>query len=115
MHVQYLVRVSESEIAVAVMLLEKQLAVMFMLADLSKMPHLLIAGSTGSGKSVGINMIVSSLLYTKHPSEVKFVMVDPKKIELSFYNKLRKHYLAVSPDLDEEIITNPQNAVLMLK
>jgi S-DNA-T family DNA segregation ATPase FtsK/SpoIIIE len=60
-------------------------------------------------------MIVSSLLYTKHPSEVKFVMVDPKKIELSFYNKLRKHYLAVSPDLDEEIITNPQNAILALK
>ncbi|MBK7500931.1 MAG: DNA translocase FtsK 4TM domain-containing protein [Ignavibacteriales bacterium] len=84
-------------------------------ADLAKMPHLLIAGSTGSGKSVGINMIVSSLLYTKHPSEVKFVMVDPKKIELSFYNKLRKHYLAVSPDLDEEIITNPQNAILALK
>jgi len=84
-------------------------------ADLAKMPHLLVAGSTGSGKSVGINMIVSSLLYTKHPSEVKFVMVDPKKIELSFYNKLRKHYLAVSPDLDEEIITNPQNAILALK
>lgn len=83
--------------------------------DLSKMPHLLIAGSTGSGKSVGINMIVSSLLYSKHPSEVKFIMVDPKKIELSFYNKLRRHYLAVSPDLDEEIITAPQNAVLMLK
>jgi S-DNA-T family DNA segregation ATPase FtsK/SpoIIIE len=84
-------------------------------ADLAKMPHLLVAGSTGSGKSVGINMIVSSLLYTKHPSEVKFVMVDPKKIELSFYNKLRKHYLAVSPDLDEEIITSPQNAILALK
>lgn len=83
--------------------------------DLSKMPHLLIAGSTGSGKSVGINMIVSSLLYCKHPSEVKFIMVDPKKIELSFYSKLRRHYLAVSPDLDEEIITAPQNAVLMLK
>jgi len=85
------------------------------IADLALMPHLLIAGSTGSGKSVGINMIVSSLLYTKHPSEVKFVMVDPKKIELSFYNKLRRHYLAVSPDLEEEIITAPQNAVLMLK
>ncbi len=84
-------------------------------ADLAKMPHLLVAGSTGSGKSVGINMIVSSLLYTKLPSEVKFVMVDPKKIELSFYNKLRKHYLAVSPDLDEEIITSPQNAILALK
>ncbi|MGB8318205.1 MAG: DNA translocase FtsK [Ignavibacteriaceae bacterium] len=85
------------------------------MADLAKMPHMLIAGSTGSGKSVGINMIIASLLYSKQPSEVKLVMIDPKKIELSFYNKLRKHYLAVSPDLDEEIITNPQNAVLLLK
>ncbi len=85
------------------------------ITDLSQMPHLLIAGSTGSGKSVGINMIISSLLFTKHPSEVKFILIDPKKIELSFYNNLRKHYLAVSPDLDEEIITIPQNAVLMLK
>ncbi len=85
------------------------------ITDLSQMPHLLIAGSTGSGKSVGINMIISSLLFTKHPSEVKFVLIDPKKIELSFYNNLRKHYLAVSPDLDEEIITAPQNAILMLK
>ncbi len=85
------------------------------ITDLAKMPHLLIAGSTGSGKSVGINMIISSLLYTKEPSEVKLIMIDPKKIELSFYNKLRRHYLAVSPDLDEEIITNPQNAVLLLK
>ncbi len=84
-------------------------------ADLSKMPHLLIAGSTGSGKSVGINMLVASLLYAKMPSEVKLIMIDPKKIELSFYNKLRRHYLAVSPDLDEEIITSPQNAVLLLK
>lgn len=85
------------------------------MADLAKMPHMLIAGSTGSGKSVGINMIIASLLYTKQPSEVKLIMIDPKKIELSFYNKLRKHYLAVSPDLDEEIITSPQNAVLLLK
>jgi DNA segregation ATPase FtsK/SpoIIIE, S-DNA-T family len=85
------------------------------ITDLAKMPHMLIAGSTGSGKSVGINMIISSFLYTKQPSEVKLIMIDPKKIELSFYNKLRKHYLAVSPDLDEEIITNPQNAVLLLK
>jgi S-DNA-T family DNA segregation ATPase FtsK/SpoIIIE len=85
------------------------------LADLSKMPHLLIAGSTGSGKSVGINMIVSSLLYTKEPMEVKLAMIDPKKIELSFYKKLRRHFLTVSPDLDEEIITSPQNAVLLLK
>ncbi|OGU63739.1 MAG: cell division protein FtsK [Ignavibacteria bacterium RBG_16_36_9] len=85
------------------------------LTDLSLMPHLLIAGSTGSGKSVGINMIISSLLYSKIPADVKFILVDPKKIELSFYNKLRRHYLAVSPDIDEEIITLPQNAVLMLK
>jgi len=85
------------------------------IADLAKMPHLLIAGSTGSGKSVGINMIIASLLYSKQPSEVKLIMIDPKKIELSFYNKLRRHFLAVSPDLEEEIITNPQNAVLLLK
>jgi len=85
------------------------------IADLSKMPHLLIAGSTGSGKSVGINMIIASLLYMKQPNEVKLIMIDPKKIELSFYNKLRRHYLAVSPDLEEEIITNPQNAVILLK
>ncbi len=85
------------------------------ITDLAKMPHLLIAGSTGSGKSVGINMIISSLLYSKHPSEVKLAIIDPKKIELSFYNNLRKHFLAVSPDLDEEIITVPQNAVILLK
>jgi S-DNA-T family DNA segregation ATPase FtsK/SpoIIIE len=103
---------SEAELPLA---LGKTISGDVYVADLAKMPHLLIAGSTGSGKSVGINMIISSLLYSKHPSEVKFTMVDPKKIELSFYNKLRKHYLAVSPDLDEEIITNPQNAVLMLK
>jgi DNA segregation ATPase FtsK/SpoIIIE, S-DNA-T family len=107
-------RINESEVELP-LALGKTISGDVYVADLAKMPHLLIAGSTGSGKSVGINMIVSSLLYTKHPSEVKFVMVDPKKIELSFYNKLRKHYLAVSPDLDEEIITNPQNAVLVLK
>jgi S-DNA-T family DNA segregation ATPase FtsK/SpoIIIE len=83
--------------------------------DLAKMPHLLIAGSTGSGKSVGINMIITSLLYSKHPSEVKFVIIDPKKIELSFYKKLSKHFLAVSPDLEEEIITTPSNSLLALK
>jgi S-DNA-T family DNA segregation ATPase FtsK/SpoIIIE len=85
------------------------------ITDLSKMPHLLIAGSTGSGKSVGINMIISSLLYSKDPLEIKLAMIDPKKIELSFYKKLRRHFLAVCPDLDEEIITAPQNAVLLLK
>src|ERR1035437_1152022 len=83
--------------------------------DLAKMPHMLIAGSTGAGKSVGINMIIASLLYSKSPEDIKLILLDPKKIELSFYKKLRKHFLAVSPNLDEEIITNPQNAVLLLK
>jgi DNA segregation ATPase FtsK/SpoIIIE, S-DNA-T family len=83
--------------------------------DLAKMPHLLIAGSTGSGKSVGINTIIISLIYRLHPSDVKFVIIDPKKIELTLFKKLRNHYLAVSPDLDEEIITEANNAVLVLK
>jgi DNA segregation ATPase FtsK/SpoIIIE, S-DNA-T family len=83
--------------------------------DLSKMPHLLIAGSTGSGKSVGINTIITSLIYRLHPSDVKFVIIDPKKIELTLFKKLRNHYLAVSPDLNEEIITEASNAVLVLK
>ncbi len=83
--------------------------------DLTKMPHLLIAGSTGSGKSVGINTILTSLIYRLHPSEVKFLIIDPKKIELSLYRKLKHHFLAVSKDVDEEILTTPQNAVLALK
>jgi len=83
--------------------------------DLAKMPHLLIAGSTGSGKSVGINTILTSLIYRLHPSDVKFVIIDPKKIELTLFKKLRNHYLAVSPDLDEDIITEANNAVLVLK
>ena len=83
--------------------------------DLAKMPHLLIAGATGSGKSVGINTILTSLIYRLHPSDVKFIIIDPKKIELSQYGKLRNHYLAVSPDIEEEIVTTPANAVLVLK
>jgi S-DNA-T family DNA segregation ATPase FtsK/SpoIIIE len=83
--------------------------------DLSKMPHILIAGSTGSGKSVGINTILASLLYRMHPSDLKLVIIDPKKIELSQYAKLRQHFLAISPDVEEEIITSPRNAVLALK
>ena len=83
--------------------------------DLAKMPHLLIAGSTGSGKSVGINTILASLLYRLHPSDLKLVIIDPKKIELAQYAKLRSHFLAVSPDVDEDIITTPRNAVLALK
>jgi len=83
-------------------------------ADLSKMPHLLIAGATGSGKSVGINTIIMSLVYAVNPAKVKFMMVDPKKLELSLYRSLRDHYLLWRPDLDEEIITQPKNAVSML-
>ncbi len=83
--------------------------------DLAKMPHVLIAGATGMGKSVGINTVIASLLYRLHPSEVKFILVDPKKIELSLYLKLQNHFLAVSPDIDEKIITQPNNAVLALK
>ncbi len=83
--------------------------------DLTKMPHLLIAGATGSGKSVGINTLLAGLLYRLHPSDVKFIIIDPKKIELTPYAKLKYHFLAVSPDLDEEIITTPENAVSILK
>jgi DNA segregation ATPase FtsK/SpoIIIE-like protein len=83
--------------------------------DLAKAPHLLIAGATGSGKSVGINAILASLLYRMHPRDLKFVIIDPKKIELSQYKALRDHFIARCPDIDEEIITQPQNAVLALK
>ncbi len=83
--------------------------------DLSKMPHLLIAGATGSGKSVGINTLMASLLFRMHPSDVKFVIIDPKKIELTQYAKLKYHYLAVSPDLQKEIITSPDDAVSVLR
>ena len=74
--------------------------------DLTKMPHLLMAGATGQGKSVGLNAVISSLLYKKHPAEVKFVLVDPKKIELTLYNKIERHYLAKLPDSNESIITD---------
>jgi DNA segregation ATPase FtsK/SpoIIIE, S-DNA-T family len=83
--------------------------------DLSKMPHLLIAGSTGSGKSVGINTIIASLLYRMHPSDLKMVIVDPKKIEMAQYAKLKNHFLAISPDAGEEIVTTPHSAVLALR
>jgi S-DNA-T family DNA segregation ATPase FtsK/SpoIIIE len=83
--------------------------------DLAKMPHLLIAGSTGSGKSVGINTILVSLLYRLHPSDLKLVIIDPKKIELAQYARLKHHFLAVSPDINEQIITTPGNAVIVLR
>tara|TARA_A100001011_G_scaffold7041_1_gene8027 strand:+ start:33255 stop:35525 length:2271 start_codon:yes stop_codon:yes gene_type:complete len=74
------------------------------IVDLTKMPHLLMAGATGQGKSVGINAIITSILYKKHPAEVKFVLVDPKKIELSIFNKIERHYLAKLPESDDAII-----------
>jgi len=74
------------------------------IVDLTKMPHLLTAGATGQGKSVGINAILTSILYKKHPAEVKFVLVDPKKIELSIFNKIERHYLAKLPESDDAII-----------
>ncbi|MDR2085474.1 MAG: DNA translocase FtsK [Bacteroidales bacterium] len=80
-------------------------------ADLTKMPHLLVAGATGQGKSVGLNAIITSLLYKKHPAQLKFVMIDPKKVELSLFSKIEKHYLAKLPDLDEAIITDTKHVV----
>ncbi len=79
--------------------------------DLTKTPHLLVAGATGQGKSVGLNAILTSLLYKKHPSQLKLVLVDPKKVELTLYKKLEKYFLAMLPDADEPIITDTQKVV----
>lgn len=79
--------------------------------DLAKMPHLLMAGATGQGKSVGLNIILTSLLYKKHPSQLKLVLVDPKKVELTLFNKVEKHFLAKLPDSDEPIITDTSKVV----
>ena len=79
--------------------------------DLTKMPHLLMAGATGQGKSVGLNAVLTSLLYKKHPAEVKFVLVDPKKVELTIYNTIERHYLAKLPDADEPIITDNSKVI----
>ena len=83
-------------------------------ADLTKMPHLLMAGATGQGKSVGINVVLSSLLYKKHPAEVKFVLVDPKKVELSIFETIERHFLAKLPDSEEAIITDNKKVVSTL-
>ena len=85
------------------------------MVDLAKMPHLLVAGATGQGKSVGLNAIITSLLYKKHPSELKFVMVDPKKVEFSIYSPIENHFLAKIPDNDDPIITDVTKVVQTLK
>ena len=79
--------------------------------DLAKMPHLLMAGATGQGKSVGLNAVLASLLYKKHPSQVKFVLIDPKKVELTLFNKIERHYLAKLPDQEDAIITDTKKVV----
>ena len=84
-------------------------------ADLCKMPHVLVAGATGQGKSVGLNAIITSLLYKKHPAELKFVMVDPKMVEFSMYNPIEKHFLAKLPDGNEAIITDPTKVIQTLQ
>jgi len=82
--------------------------------DLVKMPHLLMAGATGQGKSVGLNAVLTSLLYKKHPAEVKFVLVDPKKVELTLFNKIERHYLAKLPDSEDAIITDNKKVIYTL-
>ena len=91
--------------------LGKNIAGEYVVADLAKMPHLLMAGATGQGKSVGINALLVSLLYKLHPSELKFVLVDPKKVELSLFNSIKHHYLAVLPGEEEPIITDVKKVV----
>ena len=83
-------------------------------ADLTKMPHILMAGATGQGKSVGLNAIIASLLYAKHPAELKFIMVDPKKVELTLFSRIERHYLAKLPDSEEAIITDTRKVVRTL-
>ena len=99
---------SEFELGVA---LGKTISNETYVADLTQMPHLLIAGATGQGKSVGLNAIIASLLYKKHPSELKLVMIDPKKVELTLYSKLERHFLAKIPDIEEPIITDTQSVI----
>ncbi len=79
--------------------------------DLTRMPHILVAGATGQGKSVGLNVIISSLLYKKHPAELKFIFIDPKKVELTLYSKIERHFLAKMPDMDDAIITDTQKVI----
>ncbi len=99
---------SDKELPVA---LGKTISNEVLVIDLAKMPHLLVAGATGQGKSVGLNVILTSLLYKKHPSQLKFVLVDPKKVEMSLFNKIERHYLAKLPNSEEAIITDTRKVV----
>jgi S-DNA-T family DNA segregation ATPase FtsK/SpoIIIE len=94
--------------------LGKTIANEVFIADLTKMPHLLVAGATGQGKSVGLNGIIASILYKKHPSQVKFVLIDPKKVELSLFQKLENHFLAKLPNFEDAIITDVKQVVTVL-
>jgi S-DNA-T family DNA segregation ATPase FtsK/SpoIIIE len=94
---------AEMELPVA---LGKNISNETFVVDLAKMPHLLMAGATGQGKSVGLNAVLTSLLYKKHPAEIKFVLVDPKKVELNIYSKIERHYLAKLPNTEDAIITD---------
>ncbi|MFT4984033.1 MAG: S-DNA-T family DNA segregation ATPase FtsK/SpoIIIE [Flavobacterium sp.] len=99
---------AEMELPIA---LGKTIANETFVVDLAKMPHLLMAGATGQGKSVGLNAVLTSLLYKKHPAEVKFVLVDPKKVELTLFNKIERHYLAKLPDTEDAILTDNAKVV----
>lgn len=102
---------SDKELPVA---LGKTISNEVFVMDLAKMPHLLMAGATGQGKSVGLNVILASLVYKKHPSQLKFVLVDPKKVELTLFNKIERHFLAKLPDSEEAIITDTKKVIYTL-
>lgn len=102
---------SEMELPIAI---GKTISNETLVVDLVKMPHLLMAGATGQGKSVGLNAVLTSLLYKKHPAEVKFVLVDPKKVELTLFNKIERHYLAKLPDSEDAIITDNKKVIYTL-
>lgn len=103
---------NEMELPIA---LGKNISGEVVISDLAKMPHLLIAGTTGSGKSVGVNTIINSLLYKKSPNQLKFAVIDPKKVELPQYAALKNHFLAISPDIKTPIVTDPSEAIVLLK
>jgi S-DNA-T family DNA segregation ATPase FtsK/SpoIIIE len=102
---------SDKELPIA---LGKTISNELFVIDLTKMPHLLVAGATGQGKSVGLNVILTSLLYKKHPSQLKFILVDPKKVEMSLFSKIERHYLAKLPNSEEAIITDTKKVVYTL-